>query len=370
MTIVDGGELDLMENLDFNLAEIVGGIGPMEKGWVEKARERTSKLVMPKRALGRLHEISEKICGIQKSLRPEINCKECLIMAGDHGVVEEGVSAYPQEVTGEMIKTFLCGGAGINILASHVGAGVRIVDMGIIPELNPDSIEGGEKFHVEKIRRGTSNFVKGPAMSHEEAEQSIVAGFQLAAKLFESGIQILGTGDMGIGNTTPSAAIGAVITGKSVEDMTGRGTGVDDKAFLRKKDVIRKGIELNLPDSCSGLDVLSKIGGFEIGGIAGIILAGAYYNRPVVIDGFISTAGALIAYTLCPSITDYIFAGHCSEEPGHRIMLDFLGLKPILDLGMRLGEGTGGALAMGIMEGAVRVFNEMLTFEEAGVTDK
>jgi nicotinate-nucleotide--dimethylbenzimidazole phosphoribosyltransferase len=359
-----------MENLDFNLTEIIGEICPIEKRWVKKAMERTSKLVMPTRALGRLHEISEKICGIQGCLEPEINGKECLIMAGDHGVVEEGVSAYPQEVTGEMVKTFLRGGAGINILASHVGAGVRIVDMGIIPELDPGLIEGGEKFHVKKIRRGTSNFVKGPAMGYEEAKLSVAVGFQLAAKLFESGIHLIGTGDMGIGNTTPSAAIGTVITGQNVEGLTGRGTGIDDKGFLRKKDVIKRGIELNKPDPGNGLDVLSKIGGFEIGGIAGVILAGAYYRHPVVIDGFISTAGALIAYALCPDVRGYIFAGHCSEEPGHRIMLDFLGLNPILDLGMRLGEGTGGALAMGIMEGAVRVFNEMLTFEEAGVTDK
>jgi nicotinate-nucleotide--dimethylbenzimidazole phosphoribosyltransferase len=223
---------------------------------------------------------------------------------------------------------------------------------------------------VKKIAKGTSNFIKGPAMSREDAERSIWVGFQLASVLFESGVQIIGTGDMGIGNTTPSAAIGAVITGQRVEKMTGRGTGIDDSGLSRKIKIIKRGIEVNRPEQGDGLDVLSKLGGFEIGGIAGVILAGAYHNRPVVIDGFISTAGALIAYKLCPYIKDYIFVGHCSEEPGHRLMLDFLDLEPILALGMRLGEGTGAALAMGIMEGAVRIFREMLTFEEAGVPNK
>ena len=189
-------------------------------------------------------------------------------------------------------------------------------------------------------------------------------------KLFEEGVDILGTGDMGIGNTTPSAAIGAVIAHTSLEEMVGRGTGVDDEGLERKRNAVSRAIELNQPVADDGLDVLAKVGGFEIGGIAGVVLAGAFHNRPVVIDGFISTAGALIANALCPSVTDYIFAGHCSEESGHRFMLDYLKLDPILDLGMRLGEGTGGALAMSVIQGAVRVFKEVMTFEEAGVADK
>jgi len=207
-------------------------------------------------------------------------------------------------------------------------------------------------------------------MTREEAEKSILTGFQLAADLFNNGIQILGTGDMGIGNTTPSAAIGAVLTGKTVEAMVGRGTGVDDEGLFRKQEAVCKGIEVNQPNREDGLDVLSKLGGFEIGGIAGCVLAGAYYKRPVVIDGFISTAGALVAHALCPVAVDYLFAGHCSEETGHRLMLEHLGLEPILDLGMRLGEGTGGALAMCIIEGAVHIFTDMLTFEQAGVAGK
>ena len=353
-----------------SLQKIIGAIKPIEDEWLEKARQRTAQLVMPTRALGRLHDIGERLCAINKTLKPSIDRKAFLVMAGDHGVVEEGVSAYPQVITGEMVRAFLKGGAGINILAERINAEVRVVDMGIIPHLDPDSLENGEKLLVRKVAEGTANFTKGPAMTRQEAEKAILTGFQLATDLFLEGIEILGTGDMGIGNTTPSAAIGAVVTGKEVDEMVGRGTGVDDQGLMRKKDAIRRAIEVNQADPHDGLDILSKLGGFEIGGIAGCILAGAYHSRPVVIDGFISTAGALIADALCPAVKDYLFAGHCSEEPGHRAMLNYLQLDPILDLGMRLGEGTGGALAMGIIEGAAKISREMLTFEEAGVTDK
>lgn len=351
-----------------SLQAVIDAIKPIEDEWIEKARQRTAQLVMPTRALGRLHDIGERLCAINKTLKPSIDRKAFLVMAGDHGVVDEGVSAYPQVITGEMVRAFLLGGAGINILAERIHAEVRVVDMGIIPHLDPDSLENGDRLLVRKIAEGTGNMAKGPAMTHADAKKAVFTGFQLASSLFEDGIELLGTGDMGIGNTTPSAAIGAVITLKDLEEMVGRGTGVDDEGLMRKKDAIRRAIALNHPDPRNGLDVLSKIGGFEIGGIAGCILAGAYHRRPVVIDGFISTAGALIANALCPFVTDYLFAGHCSEEPGHRAMLNHLGLDPILDLGMRLGEGTGGALAMGIMDGAAKIAREMLTFEEAGVT--
>jgi nicotinate-nucleotide--dimethylbenzimidazole phosphoribosyltransferase len=352
------------------LKEIIKGIKPVEDKWIQKSRERTAQLVMPTRALGRLHEISERLCAIQKTLKPSVNRKAILIMAGDHGVADEGVSAYPQEVTGAMVQTFLRGGAGINAISRHVGAKVWVVDMGIIPELDPNSLDGGDQLIVRKIAAGTTNMAKGPAMTRQDAEKSILTGFQLATNLFHQGIELLGTGDMGIANTTPSAAIGSVITGISPENMVGRGTGVDDKGFSIKLETVKKGVQINQPNALDGLDVLAKVGGFEIGGITGCVLAAAFHSRPVVIDGFISTAGALIAYALCPHVRDYIIAGHCSEETGHRNMLKYIGIEPILDLGMRLGEGTGGALAMSIMEGAVRVFNEVLTFEEAGVADK
>lgn len=349
---------------------IVERIAPLSVEWTRKAQERTAQLVMPTRALGRLHEISERLSAIRHSLEPSLARKAFLVMAGDHGVVAEGVNAYPQVITGEMVKTFLRGGAGINVLARPIGADVRVVDMGIIPDLDPQVLEGGERLIVRKVGRGTANLAVGPAMSRAEAQAAVMTGFELAADAIEDGVDMLGTGDMGIGNTTPSAAIGAVFTGASLDEMVGRGTGVDDEGLARKKRAVAAGMRVNRPDPRDGLDVLAKVGGFEIGGIAGCVLAGALYGRPVVVDGFISTAGALVAHALCPTVTGYLFAGHCSEEPGHRIMLRHLGLEPILDLGMRLGEGTGAALAMGVMDGAVRVFTEMLTFAEAGVTGK
>lgn len=352
------------------LAEILAEIKPVEQEWIRRAQQRTAQLVMPTRALGRLHEISERICGIRQTLEPALNQKAILVMAGDHGVVEEGVSAYPQEVTPAMVRTFLAGGAGINAISRQVGADVWVLDIGIIPDLHAAGLKGAERLLVEKVGNGTANFAKGPAMSRQQAEKTLLIGFDQASKLIEQGADILGAGDMGIGNTTPSAAVGALLTGASLTNMVGRGTGVDDAGLARKREVIRRGLEINHPDPADGLDVLAKVGGFEIGGIAGLILAGAFHRRAVVIDGFISTAGALIADALCPSIKDYLFAGHCSEEPGHRIMLKHLGLDPILDLGMRLGEGTGAALAMGVMESAVRMFREVLTFEEAGVANK
>lgn len=353
-----------------NISQIVEAIKPLDRTWIEKARERTAQLVMPPRALGRLHDISERCCAIARSLTPEIRIKTVMVMAGDHGVAVEGVSAFPQEVTGSMVLAFLAGGAGINAIARHVGAQVWVVDMGIIPDIDPRSVSGGERLKVHKVGLGTASIARGPAMTAEQAHSAILTGFRLAAEQFESGVQVLGTGDMGIANTTSSAAIGAAITGASLEDMVGRGTGVDDDGLARKKAVIAQALEANRPDGADGLDVLTKVGGFEIGGIAGLALAGAYYARPVVIDGFISTAGALIAQAICPTVTDYLFAGHQSEEPGHKIMLRHLGLDPILDLGMRLGEGTGGAMAMTVMEGALNVIKEVQTFAEAGVAEK
>ncbi len=352
------------------LSQILSDIKPVDNNWLEKAGERTAQLLMPTRAMGRLHEISERLCAIGATLTPSIAKKGILIMAGDHGVVAEGVSAYPQEVTGAMVQTFLAGGAGINAVSSHIGADVWVVDMGIVPELSSDVMKNSGQLTINKIAPGTANLAIGPAMTPEQANQALLAGFNRASALFSEGYELMGTGDMGIGNTTPSAAIGAVLTGCDLDKMVGRGTGVDDTGLNRKKMAIKKGIETNQPDPDDGIDVLSKVGGFEIAGIAGSILAGAYHQKPVVIDGFISTAGALIAHALNPTVTDYLFAGHCSAEAGHRAMLAHLKLEPILDLGMRLGEGTGGALAMGLMDAAVKVFREVLTFEEAGIPGK
>ena len=350
------------------LGEIIKHVQPVGKEWIERAREHTARLCIPPRALGRLHDISERICSILETLEPDVGSKAFLVMAGDHGVVSDGVSPFPQAVTGEMVKNFLRGGAGINVLARHVGAEVLVVDMGIIPDVDPGACECRNRFHICKVDRGTGNIAHGPAMSRLQAEQSVMHGFRVASELFSTGTLLLGTGDMGIGNTTPSAALGAALTGAPVDRMVGRGTGIDDDGLKKKREIVQQAIEVNHPNPGDGLDALAKVGGFEIGGIAGCILAGAYHRRPVVIDGFISTAGALVAHSLCPATVDYLFAGHCSEEAGHRRMLEHLGLEPILDLRMRLGEGTGAALAMSVIEGAVRVFNEVLTFEDAGVS--
>ena len=350
------------------LEEIVRSIEPVQTRWMEKAGEHTGQLAIPPRALGRLHDIAERICGITGNLEPDVSAKAFLVMAGDHGVASDGVSAFPQEVTGEMVKNFLRGGAGINVLARHIGAEVIVVDMGIIPDVDLGGAQNGHRLEVRKVGRGTANIAQGPAMSREEAEQAILHGFDLASELFAGGTQLLGTGDMGIGNTTPSAAIGAALTGHSAAILVGRGTGVDDEALRNKQRIVQQALDVNRPDPADGLDVLAKVGGFEIGGIAGCILAAAYHKHPIVVDGFISTAGALVAHSLCPAAGEYLFAGHCSEEAGHRRMLEHLGLEPILDLRMRLGEGTGAAMAIGVIEGAVKVFREVLTFEQAGVS--
>lgn len=349
------------------LSDIIEGIGGVEQGFIEQARQRTAQLVMPFRALGELHSIGERLCGIERTLLPSVEKKAFLVMAADHGIAASGVSAYPQVVTGEMVKTFLRGGAGINVLARQIDAQVTVVDVGIIPDLDPESYSD-RRLIVNKIAKGTNNFSKGPSMTKEQAQAAIMVGFEAAGRLFNEGIEVLGTGDMGIGNTTPSSAIGSVMTGAKVEDVTGRGTGLDDDGLHRKCDVITSAIALNNPDPNDPVDVLSKVGGFEIGAIAGSILAAAFFKKPVVIDGFISGAGALIAYTLCPTVKDYMFASHQSEERGHKVILDYMGLSPILDLGMRLGEGTGAALAMTIIEAAARIIREVSTFEEAGVS--
>ncbi|MBW1941436.1 MAG: nicotinate-nucleotide--dimethylbenzimidazole phosphoribosyltransferase [Deltaproteobacteria bacterium] len=350
-----------------NLSEIISGIEDVDKDFLDRARERTDQLVMPQRALGELHVIGEQLCGILRTLKPSVKKKAFLVMAGDHGIAASGVSAYPQVVTGEMVKTFLGGGAGINVLSRLEEAQVMVVDVGIIPDI-PEQTGDGGRLLVRKIARGTQDFSQGPAMTRDQAESAILEGFRAAKALFHEGVEIIGTGDMGIGNTSASAAIGAVMTGTPVAGITGRGTGVDDEGFQRKCETIGLGIKRNAPDPKEPMDVLSKVGGFEIGAIAGIILAGAYFRKPVVIDGFISGAGALIAHGLCPATSDYVFAGHRSLEQGHGIILEYMGLRPILNLDMRLGEGTGAALAMHIIEAGACIIKEMLTFEEAGVS--
>jgi len=332
---------------------------------MQAARVRQDDLTKPRGSLGQLEDISVKIAGITGEEKPVIQHKVVTTMAGDHGVVAEGVSAYPSEVTPQMVLNFLYGGAAINVLARHVGARVTVVDMGIASEMepHPDLVN-------KKIALGTDNIAKGPAMTREQAVQAIEAGAQVVKAELEKGLDILATGDMGIGNTTPSAAIAAAITGRPPKDIVGRGTGVDDDGLQRKINAVENALKINSPDPADGLDMLAKVGGFEIGGLAGAILAAAAHRKPVIIDGFISTAAAMIAVSLAPQVSDYLFSAHRSQELGHQIMLEWLELEPMLDLQMRLGEGTGAVLAFSLVEAACKILSEMATFSEAGVSDK
>lgn len=351
------------------LKKTINKIDPIDARLIEKTQRRLDSLTKPQGSLGRLEDLAKQIAGITGNENPGIKDKVIFTMAGDHGVVEEGVSAFPQEVTLQMVYNFLRGGAGINVLARHVNARVIVIDMGVAA--SPDIQKSKARNFVDKkIAFGTKNMAKGPAMTEREAISAIEAGIEVFEKEFAEGIDIAGTGDMGIGNTTPSSAIVASITGSGVEDITGRGTGIDDKGLTNKIKVIKKAIAINKPDPEDPIDVLSKVGGFEIGGLSGIILASAANKIPVVIDGFISGAAALIAYKLEPKVKDYMIASHCSVEKGHRIALDFMGLKPLLDFDMRLGEGTGAALGMSIAEAGIKILTEMATFQSAAISEK
>lgn len=339
-------------------------IEPLDDVLMRQVQARLDRLTKPLGSLGRLEAVAKQIAGITRQGRPTVARKLIITMAADHGVVAEGVSAYPQVVTAQMVANFLRGGAGINVLARHVGARVVVVDMGVAVDLTPHP-----DLVVRKIGFGTRNLARGPAMSREEAVRAIQAGIEIVECELARGADIVGTGDMGIGNTTASSAIAAVLTGQPATLVTGRGTGIDDAAYAKKVAVIERALNVNHPDPADPLDVLSKVGGFEIAGLVGVILGGAAARRPVVIDGFISGAAALIAAALEPRVIDYLIASHRSQEPGHRLMLQHLGLAPLLDLDLRLGEGTGGALAMSIVDAACKVLNEMATFEEAAVSD-
>ncbi|MCF8086181.1 MAG: nicotinate-nucleotide--dimethylbenzimidazole phosphoribosyltransferase, partial [Desulfohalobiaceae bacterium] len=270
-------------------------------------------------------------------------------------------------VSQEMIRCFLRGGAGINAMARIAGADVFVVDIGTAAEQPEEDIPSG-RFFSRRVGRGTANLARGPAMSRDQAAKSVMYGYEISAERIRAGVRLLGTGDMGIGNTTPSSAVGTLLTGYPIEQMVGRGTGIDDERLKKKREAISAGLEQNDPNPEDGLDVLAKVGGFELGGIAGCILAAAGHGIPVVLDGLISTAGALIADRLAPASRGYMFAGHVSEEPGHGLMLRHLGLDPLLDLGMRLGEGTGAALAMNLLDAGAALGSEVMTFDQAGIS--
>jgi nicotinate-nucleotide--dimethylbenzimidazole phosphoribosyltransferase len=348
-----------------SLQEVLGQIQPLDTALRKRAQARLDRLTKPLGSLGRLEELAAQYVAITGEVKPTIPRCVVFTFAADHGVTVEGVSAYPREVTPQMVLNFLRGGAGVNVLARHAGVDVRVVDIGVDYEFG--TVPG---LFDRKIMKGTHNLMVEPAMTRSQAEQSLLVGMESAANAVQEGIGLIGTGEMGIGNTTPSAAITAVMTKRSVAAVTGRGTGIDEAGYARKVHVIRTALDRHRPDPTDPLDVLAKVGGLEIGGLAGLILGAAAARIPVVLDGFIAGAAALIAVGLQPSCRDYLIASHRSVEEGHRVLLDHLSLKPLLDLDLRLGEGTGACLGINLVYAAIKIYTEMATFGEAGVAEK
>ena len=348
------------------IKKVIKAIEGLDSQMMEEAQKKLDFLTKPQGSLGRLEELAKQLVGIKRTFDIKLKNKVIFTFAGDHGIAEEGVSAFPQEVTAQMVYNFLSGGAGINVLARHAGARVVVADLGVKEKLKVK----GKKLKVKKIGLGTKNFLKEKAMTRHQAEMSVEAGIEIFSEEFKKGIDIVGTGEMGIANTTPASAIVAAISRVRVKDVTGRGTGINDKALKHKIKIIEKALLLHKPDKDDAIDVLSKVGGFEIGGLAGVILAAAARKIPVVVDGFISTAAALIAYKLEPKTAAYMISAHSSVERGHKIMLKCMGLSPLLNLDLRLGEGTGAALAMNLIEAGVKIMNEMATFKSADVSEQ
>jgi nicotinate-nucleotide--dimethylbenzimidazole phosphoribosyltransferase len=376
------------------LQQTINRIRALDPAAATRAQARLDSLTKPPGSLGRLEEIARRLVMITNAERPSVARKVVIVMAADHGVADEGVSAYPQEVTAQMVLNFMRGGAAINVLARHAGARLVVVDIGVKGELPsmapPPSMSfpspsfssfspagsADTEFLSRRIAPGTRNCAREAAMTREQAVRAIQTGIEIVEQEIANGAELIATGDMGIANTTPSSAIVAAMTGRPVEEVTGRGTGVDDAGLARKVAVIQRALELhglapNAPRSTpDALDVLAKVGGFEIGGLVGVILGAAAARRPVVLDGFISGAAALVAAGLAPQAAAYCLAAHRSVERGHGAALEKLGLEPVLDLDLRLGEGTGAALAMHAIEAAAKIYHEMATFGEAGVSGK
>lgn len=347
------------------LDEVLAQVQPLNREVTELVQARLDRLTKPLGSLGRLEETALWYATITGEVKPNVPHGAVFTFAADHGVAAEGVSAYPREVTPQMVLNFLRGGAGVNVLARHVGVDVRVVDIGVACEFGvvPGLIH-------KKVMAGTRNLLVEAAMSREQAREALQIGVDLAAAASREGIGLIGTGDMGIGNTTASAAITAVMTGRPVAEVTGRGTGIDEAAHAHKVTIIQQALDRHRPNQADALDVLTKVGGLEIGGLAGLMLGAAAARIPVVLDGFIAGAAALIAVGLQPRCRDYLIASHRSVERGHQAILDHLGLKPLFDLDLRLGEGTGACLGMGLVQASIKILVEMATFDEAGVSER
>jgi nicotinate-nucleotide--dimethylbenzimidazole phosphoribosyltransferase len=326
---------------------------------------RLESLTKPPGSLGRLEEIAARIATLRDEVRPGVARKAIVLMAADHGVTDENISPYPREVTAQMVATFAAGGAAINQLARHAGATLTLIDIGVATP-----IPASEGVIDARIADGTANMARGPAMTREQAARAVRIGIEAARALADDGVDLIGTGEMGIGNTTAAAAVTSVLAGVEPKRVVGPGTGLDEAGVRHKAFIVKRAIELNSPDPTDALDVLAKVGGFEIAGLAGVVIGAAAAGVPVVADGYISGAATLAALRLAPGVAPWVFASHRSAEPGHQVVLEALGLVPVLDLDMRLGEGTGAALAMGIIDAACVMMSGMATFSEAGVTDR
>lgn len=346
-----------------SIGEVIQRIRPVSGGQLEMAYARLDSLTKPRGSLGYLESMAARYAAINGVEKPVLGKKKVFVFAGDHGVVEEGVSAYPAEVTGLMVKNFLMGGAAINVLARRAGADVEVIDIGVASD--PGAPEG---LVCANVKRGTANMTKGPAMSADEAVAAVETGIERASIASEEGLSVAATGEMGIGNTTPAAAIMAALLKLPVADVVGPGTGLDRDGVAKKAEVIKRALEVNKSRMSSPLEVLAAVGGLEIAGICGLCLGCAANRVMILVDGYISTAGALVAMRLCPAVKDYLLFSHMSAEPGHRKFFESEQLRPVLDLGMRLGEGTGAAIAMQVLEDAVAVYNEMATFADMGIT--
>lgn len=348
--------------MEHQLKELLEMIQPLDGQKVEEALLHLDQLTKPPGSLGKLETIAAQVAGITGELMPVFEKKAVIVMAGDHGVCEEGISAFPQEVTPQMVHNFLNGGAAVNVLARHAGADVVCVDVGVNADLEHPQLVS------RKVRKGTANMAKGPAMTNEEALQAIFVGVAVVDDYVSRGYRMFATGEMGIGNTTASSAILCASMGLTPEQAVGRGTGIDDAKMLHKQDVVRRALKLNGPKANDGLDILAKVGGLEIAGLVGVILGAAKHQCPVIIDGFISTAAAMIAYKLSPLAAGYMIGSHLSQEQGHLQLLNEMELTPVLQLDMRLGEGTGAVLTFNLVDAAVKIMREMATFASAGVS--
>jgi nicotinate-nucleotide--dimethylbenzimidazole phosphoribosyltransferase len=348
------------------LDETLANLRPVDRGIEGEVRAHLDDLTKPRGSLGRLEEIALRYCLITGQVKPELGEKAIFIFAGDHGVAAEGVSAYPSEVTPQMVMNMLAGGAAVNVLGEHAGAEVRVVDVGVDDPLE----SAGVGLIRRKVRPGTGDIARGPAMSVDEARRAVEVGIELAAGSAAGGTTLLGSGEMGIANTTPSSALFAALLPCDVAAITGRGTGIDDRRLAHKIEVIERALEVNSGQLGTPLEALAALGGLEIAAICGLVLGGAAARVPIVIDGFISSAGALVACRMKPEAADYLFFSHMSAEAGHGTFFEKFGAKPLLDLGMRLGEGTGAALAMTLIDAALKLYNGMATFSSAGVTGR